>query len=492
MIVFTRLHLRAIRPGIVAQYRTAATTTPAKKSNPFNIDYDPVQQRIIYPSELVLNHQRYSTDSWTNVTPHILERLGLNLHRQKNHPLYHLSNRLRQYFHQFYDAGRLSPKFSIVDNLSPLVTTEQNFDSICTPADHVSRTKSMNYYINEKTLLRAHTSAHQVDLMRAGLNAFLCIGDVYRRDSIDPTHYPIFHQCEGVRLFNKEELFIDNRNVRGEKDQLKIFAPNGKTSAGERWRELIARSRASRFEQAGGTYLGSREISRSLVEKDDHWSVPSPLSQCRQVELALDRRDVSFHSSFVGVRDRDRREMVRVTRVWDHRTSRSGKQWSESRLHWLGVWFGLGTHCDDHVRHSGHSSLLEPRFRFPLSIRLRGFLAPGALQTDQCLSSMHQRSVDVDGRENHRSRRFLRSSANSGRRFSRTSSAGRSVLPREETTAFSNLSDCLSFDGPNIDQEWNQHDSERHRELLSKTVRRANTLVEGGWAFFFSQLIIHP
>ena len=162
------------------------------------------------------------------MTPHILSRVGQNLHRQKHHPINHLANRLRQFFYQYYDAGKLSPKFSIIDNISPIVTTEQNFDSICTPTDHVSRTKSMNYYINEKTLLRAHTSAHQVDLMRSGLNAFLCIGDVYRRDHIDPTHYPIFHQCEGVRLFNKEELFIDNSNVKGEKDNLKIFGSNGK------------------------------------------------------------------------------------------------------------------------------------------------------------------------------------------------------------------------------------------------------------------------
>lgn len=194
----------------------------------FNIEYNPERQSIIYPPKLIIDNQSYPTDSWTNVTPHILSHIGRNLHRQKHHPLNHLSNRLRQFFYQFYDPGRLSPKFSIVDNLSPIVTTEQNFDSVCTPIDHISRTKSMNYYLNEKTLLRAHTSAHQVDLMRSGLNAFLCLGDVYRRDHIDPTHYPIFHQCEGVRLFNKEELFIDNRNVLGEKENLQIFAENGK------------------------------------------------------------------------------------------------------------------------------------------------------------------------------------------------------------------------------------------------------------------------
>lgn len=27
-------------------------------------------------------------------------------------------------------------------------------------------------------------------------------GDVYRRDSIDATHYPVFHQMEGVRVYS--------------------------------------------------------------------------------------------------------------------------------------------------------------------------------------------------------------------------------------------------------------------------------------------------
>lgn len=31
---------------------------------------------------------------------------------------------------------------------------------------------------------------------------FVCAGDVYRRDSIDATHYPVFHQMEGVRVFS--------------------------------------------------------------------------------------------------------------------------------------------------------------------------------------------------------------------------------------------------------------------------------------------------
>jgi phenylalanyl-tRNA synthetase alpha chain len=87
-----------------------------------------------------------------------------------------------------------------------VVTTWQNFDSLLIPADHPSRKKGDNYYLNQTHMLRAHTSAHQWDLLHAGLNAFLVVGDVYRRDQIDSQHYPVFHQLEGVRLFSKHEV----------------------------------------------------------------------------------------------------------------------------------------------------------------------------------------------------------------------------------------------------------------------------------------------
>lgn len=74
------------------------------------------------------------------------------------------------------------------------------------PEDHVSRSRSDNYYINQTHLLRAHTSAHQRDTIMEGNDAFLLAGDVYRRDEIDRSHYPIFHQMEGVRLFSINEM----------------------------------------------------------------------------------------------------------------------------------------------------------------------------------------------------------------------------------------------------------------------------------------------
>ena len=68
-------------------------------------------------------------------------------------------------------------------------------------------------------MLRAHTSAHQEELIKMGHDNFLVVGDVYRRDEIDSTHYPVFHQIEGVRLVDEKYLneLSDNLDVRAVK-----------------------------------------------------------------------------------------------------------------------------------------------------------------------------------------------------------------------------------------------------------------------------------
>ncbi|VDQ01402.1 unnamed protein product [Trichobilharzia regenti] len=108
--------------------------------------------------------------------------------------------------HKCDDGHNGTPLFSLYDHLSPVVTVRQNFDSLLIPPDHPSRLRTDTYYLNETTVLRSHTSAHQLDLLSSGLNAFLVVGDVYRRDDIDSLHYPVFHQLEGVRLFTSDEV----------------------------------------------------------------------------------------------------------------------------------------------------------------------------------------------------------------------------------------------------------------------------------------------
>ena len=141
----------------------------------------------------------------SNVTPRIKSKVGLAQHSRSKHPVQIIKQEIYDFFDTTY-RKRGVPIFTQIDHLSPVVTVAQNFDSVLVPKDHVAREKKDNYYINENYMLRAHTSAHQVDLLKAGLSAFLCTGDVYRRDTVDRSHYPIFHQMEGLRVFTQAEL----------------------------------------------------------------------------------------------------------------------------------------------------------------------------------------------------------------------------------------------------------------------------------------------
>lgn len=132
-------------------------------------------------------------DEWTNVTPTVLAKVSRKLHLQPKNPISIIRTLIESNFKDF----------KTFNEHSPVVTTKQNFDDLYIPKDHVSRTKSDNYYFNKDNVLRAHTSAHQLQGLASGENKFLISGDVYRRDEIDSSHYPVFHQIEGF-------FYLDN------------------------------------------------------------------------------------------------------------------------------------------------------------------------------------------------------------------------------------------------------------------------------------------
>ena len=173
--------------------------------------------------DIVLFGQTYKRDEWTNVTPKILSLTERKLHLNPKHPIGRIKQRIVDYAYGKYENVRGNPLFSVHQNLSPVVNMHQNFDSLLVPPDHPSRNKSDSYYLNQQFMLRAHTSAHQAELITMGLDNFLVVGDVYRRDAIDSSHYPAFHQMEGVRLFDEHTFF---NKVRGELN-LQVFEEDG-------------------------------------------------------------------------------------------------------------------------------------------------------------------------------------------------------------------------------------------------------------------------
>ncbi|CDJ61003.1 hypothetical protein, conserved [Eimeria maxima] len=138
--------------------------------------------------------------------------------------------------------------FVYLDKLSPIVSVEQNFDCLLIPPFHCSRSTSDTFYLNpyfslphrqlaaldqqqsssssssssikpsnsitdasnpesssdnkRMLLLRTHGTAHQARLLSLGVQQALWCGPVARRDRSDKTHFPVFHQGDGICIFS--------------------------------------------------------------------------------------------------------------------------------------------------------------------------------------------------------------------------------------------------------------------------------------------------
>ena len=109
------------------------------------------------------------------------------------HPMYTALDEFKQIF--------LNMGFEIFDG--PEVEQEDyNFTKLNTPADHPAREWSDTFYLTEdsRILLRTQTSPMQIRAMETHGVPILMIspGRVYRKDELDATHSPMFHQIEGL------------------------------------------------------------------------------------------------------------------------------------------------------------------------------------------------------------------------------------------------------------------------------------------------------
>jgi phenylalanyl-tRNA synthetase alpha chain len=119
--------------------------------------------------------------------------------------------------------GRLG--FSVVDG--PEVEDEwHNFEALNIPASHPARDPLENFYLATagKTgggpmLLRSQTSTVQIRVMENHRPPvrIVSLGRVYRPDTPDATHYPMFHQIEGL-LVDRQVTMADLKSV------LRLFA----------------------------------------------------------------------------------------------------------------------------------------------------------------------------------------------------------------------------------------------------------------------------
>ncbi len=96
-----------------------------------------------------------------------------------------------------------------------------NFELMNLPQGHPARDMQDTFYIDEKTLMRTHTSPVQAHTLLAakgkGPIKVICPGKTYRRDDDDATHSHQFMQCEGL-VVDKNVTMADLKGT------LEVFA----------------------------------------------------------------------------------------------------------------------------------------------------------------------------------------------------------------------------------------------------------------------------
>ncbi|MFQ7292749.1 MAG: phenylalanine--tRNA ligase subunit alpha [Monoglobales bacterium] len=109
----------------------------------------------------------------------------------KLHPLTKVMNEIKDIF--------IGMGFSIADG--PEVEYDYyNFEALNIPKNHPARDTQDTFYIEDNIVLRTQTSPMQVRVMENTRPPIRIIapGRVYRSDSVDATHSPVFHQIEGL------------------------------------------------------------------------------------------------------------------------------------------------------------------------------------------------------------------------------------------------------------------------------------------------------
>ena len=126
------------------------------------------------------------------------------------HPLTQTADELIDLFGRFGFAVARGPEVEDV---------RHNFEALNIPPSHPARDPVDNFYISEDTLLRSQTSTVQIRIMenQPPPVRVIAIGRVYRPDEPDETHFPMFHQIEGL-MVDKGVTMADLKTV------LRLFA----------------------------------------------------------------------------------------------------------------------------------------------------------------------------------------------------------------------------------------------------------------------------
>jgi phenylalanyl-tRNA synthetase alpha chain len=191
------------RKGYITQMLKEIVTVP-KENRPeigqlVNKVKKNIQQIIFEKEKSLVKQQEKSQDIFDITIP------GKNFKVGTIHPIDLILKQTQEIF--------LGMGFRFVDG--PEIELDYyNFEGLNIPKDHPARDDQDSFYITPDILLRTQTSPMQVRTMEKQPPPVRIIstGKCYRRDSIDSTHTPMFHQIEGLAV-DKDVTFSDLKGV---------------------------------------------------------------------------------------------------------------------------------------------------------------------------------------------------------------------------------------------------------------------------------------
>ncbi|MCK5848256.1 MAG: phenylalanine--tRNA ligase subunit alpha [Caldisericia bacterium] len=126
---------------------------------------------------------------------------GINFSIGHQHPVTQVIDDLLEIFR--------SLNFDVLGGME-IEDTFHNFDALNIHKWHPSRNAQDTFYLDPEHILRTQTSAMQIRAMESGKLPLriITMGRCYRRDASDATHYPVFHQIEGL-VVDKNVNFCD-------------------------------------------------------------------------------------------------------------------------------------------------------------------------------------------------------------------------------------------------------------------------------------------
>jgi phenylalanyl-tRNA synthetase alpha chain len=182
------------KSGLIAAEKKRVGSLSADERAGFGRDVN--ELNALVEAELARLGERFASEAETGALER--ERIDITLPGTRPplghlHPITLVRQRLEDVF--------VSMGYTVEDG-PEIETSFYNFDALNIPPGHPARDSADTFYVSEDLALRSQTSTVQIHAMQRQKPPLRVIapGRVFRRDTPDPTHNPMFFQLEGLNV----------------------------------------------------------------------------------------------------------------------------------------------------------------------------------------------------------------------------------------------------------------------------------------------------